>query len=61
MQYHLFWVVLDVVALELDELVEAELAQRLSFTGVLPANPRKILSVLVSKYYRDLMTLTGAG
>jgi hypothetical protein len=31
-QYRLFWVVLDVEALQFDELIEAELAERLSFT-----------------------------
>jgi hypothetical protein len=39
----LFWIVLDVVALELDELIEAEPAQRLSFTRILPSDPRQIL------------------
>jgi hypothetical protein len=47
MQYRLFWVVLDVVALEFDELIEAELAESLSFTGILPSYPCKILCVSV--------------
>jgi hypothetical protein len=47
MYYHLFGVVLDVVALELDELVEAKLAQRLSLARVLPADPREILHTSV--------------
>ena len=39
-QTHLFGIVLDVVALQLDELIEAEFAQSLSLSGVFPANPR---------------------
>lgn len=48
MHYRLFGVVLDVVALELNKLVEAKLAQRLSLTRILPANPREILRMLVT-------------
>jgi hypothetical protein len=47
MQYRLFGVVLDVVALEFDKLIEAELAKRLSFARILPSYPCKILCVSV--------------
>jgi hypothetical protein len=47
MHYHLFGVVLDVVALELDELVETKFAQRLSLARILPADPREILNMSV--------------
>lgn len=47
--YHLFRVVLNVVALQLHKLVEPELRQRLALSGVLPAHPRKILAC-VSMY-----------
>ena len=61
MQCHLFRVVLDVIALELDELVEAKFAQCLSLSRVLPANPCKILSMLAKKCNHHLVNLTGAG
>jgi hypothetical protein len=48
--HYLFWIVLNVVALELHELVETESAQRLSLSRVLPSDPGQILS-LVSKFY----------
>ena len=48
MQCRLFWVVLDVVALEFDKLIEAELAKRLSFARILPSYPCKILCVSVT-------------
>lgn len=38
--YRSFGVVLQVVALELDELIEAEAAERLSLARVLPSRPR---------------------
>jgi hypothetical protein len=44
---HLFGVILDVVALELNELIESESAQRLSSSRVLPSNPRQILFLSV--------------
>lgn len=61
MHHHLFGVVLDVIALELDELVEAEFAQRLSLARVLPADPREILHNSVRFRGQDDSELTGAG
>lgn len=45
--HRLFRVVLDVVALELDELVKPKPTQRLSSSRILPSDPSKILRVLV--------------
>lgn len=39
----LFWIVFDVIALQLNKLVEAEFTQRLSFSRVFPSYPSKIL------------------
>ena len=50
MQCRLFRVIFDVVALELDKLVETEFAQSLSLPRVLPANPCKILIVSAMSY-----------
>lgn len=61
MHYHLFRVVLDVVALELDELVEAKFAERLPLARVLPADPREILHMSVRVRGYDDSRLTGAG
>lgn len=49
MRYRLFRVILDVIALELYKLVEAEFTECLPLSRVLPANPGKILSVLASE------------
>ena len=47
---HLFGVILDVVALELDELFESESAQCDSTTRVLPTGPSEILRrIIISK------------
>ena len=61
LQCHLFRVVLDMVALKLDELVEAEPAQCLSFAGILPADPREILELLAGEQSMGVMEPTGAG
>jgi hypothetical protein len=47
----LLWVVLDVVALELDELIEAVSTECLTFTGVLESCPRQILGQNISKLF----------
>lgn len=58
---HLFGVILDVVALELDELFESESAQCDSTTRVLPTGPSEILRrIIISKMnnmMRHLMNL----
>jgi len=43
-----FRVILDVIALQLHELIEAEFAQSLSFSAVFPARPREVLIRIVS-------------
>lgn len=58
----LFGIILDVVALEFDELIEAESAQCLSLPGILPANPSEILLLLIhGNREKFLHKLTGAG
>jgi hypothetical protein len=47
-RHHLFRVIFDVVALKLDELIEAEPAQRLSLSRILPPHPGEILILLAS-------------
>jgi hypothetical protein len=47
-QHYLFRVVFDVVALQLNELIEAELAQRLSSSRILPSDPGQILFLLAA-------------
>ena len=61
MQYRLFWVVLDVIALEFDELVETKLAESLSFAGILPSNPCEILCVSAESINSKSREPTGAG
>lgn len=39
----LLWVVFDVKALQLHELVETKLAQRLALSRIFPARPREVL------------------
>ena len=46
-QRYLFGVILDVIALELDELIESEPTQRLTLSRVLPSDPGQVLSSLV--------------
>ena len=53
-RHYLFRIVLDVVALELDELVEPKFAQSLSSSRVLPSNPRQIL-FLISNVLIDII------
>lgn len=47
MPVHLFRVVLDVIALELDKLIETEFTQSLTSARVFPANPCQVLMLSV--------------
>ena len=61
MQVQLFRVVLDVVALELDELVKSKFGKCLSFARVFPAYPRKILFRVRLDFHVRELEPTGAG
>lgn len=55
-------ILLDVEALQLDKLLETELAQRNSFTGVLPSSPCKVLARVSLPFTRYMpYQLTGLG
>lgn len=52
-EHSLFRIVLDMMALQLDELLESESAERHTTTGVLPASPSQVLLSRVSETTAD--------